>query len=264
MIRRRCRRGLLASVVAFAIASGCAPKRVELPSGDGTPFPDAVSAYQQAVQDCRGARTIEVTLGLSGRAGSVRLRGNVDAGFEAPDKVRLEGRAPIGRPVFILAAPGPESTLYLPRDNRVLRKARPADVVEALVGLPLDGGQLRSLVSGCGFGVAEPTEGRSLPGQWVVVEADGAKTYLRQVDGRWRILAAVKAGLTVHYSAFTAGRATTLQLQAPASKADVTARLSEMNINVTMEPAVFEVEVPAAAEPLTLDELRRAGPLGTQ
>ena len=264
MIRRRRRRGLLASVVTLVVASGCAPKRVELPTGDGTPFPGAVSAYQQAVQECRGARTMEVTLGLSGRAGSTRLRGNVDAGFEAPDKVRLEGRAPIGRPVFILAAPGEESTLYLPRDNRVLRQARTAEVVEALVGLPLDGAQLRSLVSGCGFGAADPAEGRSLPGDWVVVETGVARTYLRQVDGRWRIVAAAKSGLTVHYSTFAGGRASSLRLQAPASKADVTARLSEMNVNMTLQPAVFEVDVPAGAEPLTLDELRRAGPLGTQ
>jgi outer membrane lipoprotein-sorting protein len=46
--------------------------------------------------------------------------------------------------------------------------------------------------------------------------------------------------------------------------ADVTARLSDVNINVTLAPAVFEVEVPSGAEPITIDELRRAGPLGGQ
>jgi hypothetical protein len=247
--------------IALALASGCAPKRIELPSGNGTPF-DASAAYEQATRECRGAQTIEVTLGLSGRAGSVRLRGNVDAGFEAPDKVRLEGRAPIGRPLFVLAAPGSEATLYLPRENRVLRSARTADVVEALVGLRLDGAQLRSIVSGCAFGVGEPADGRSFPGGWVAAGIGGARTYLRQVDGRWRVFAAAQDDLTVHYSTFVSGRATVLRLQAPASKADVSARLSDMNINLPMRPAVFEVELPADAEPLTLDELRRSGPLG--
>jgi hypothetical protein len=40
--------------------------------------------------------------------------------------------------------------------------------------------------------------------------------------------------------------------------------LSDVNINVPMEAAVFAVDVPAAAQPLTLEELRRAGPLGGQ
>ena len=266
MIRRPGRRYWCAVLTgsAIAAAAGCAPSRVELPSGAGTPFPEATTAYQEAVHECRNARTIEVTLGLSGRAGSVRLRGNVDAGFEAPDKVRLEGRAPIGRPVFILAAPGAEATLYLPRENRVLRNARASEVVEALVGLPLDGAELRALVSGCGFGAEEPSEGRSFGGQWVVVDTGNAKTYLREHDGRWRLIAAARAGLTVYYEGFVAGRASMLRLEAPDSNADVTARLSDMNINVSLQPAVFDVDVPAAAEPLTLEELRRAGPLGGQ
>jgi hypothetical protein len=264
--RRLGRRPLLALLTGSALLSisACAPNRLDLPTGTGTLYPDAAAAYEEAVQDCRGARTIAVTLALSGRAGSIRLRGNLDAGFEAPDKVRLEMRAPIGRPVFILAAPGAEATLYFPRDNRVLRQARPAEVVEALVGLSLDGAQLRALVSGCGFGVAAPSEGRSHDGRWIVVDTGDAKTYLRQHDARWRVEAAARPGLTVHYSGFVNGRASTLRLQAPDSKADVTARLSDMNINVPLQAAVFAVDVPEAAEPLTLDELRQAGPLGRE
>ena len=251
--------------LALAFAWGCgAPKGVTLPGGPGTPAPDAPAAYEEAVQECRGIRTMTVTLGLSGRVGDTRLRGNVDAGFEAPDKVRLEMRPPIGRPIFILVAPGPEATLYLTRENRVLRKARSSEVVEALVGLRLDGAELRALVSGCGFGAAEPSGGRSFDGQWIAVTTGSATTYLRQIEGRWRIVAATREGLTVLYSGFSAGRASTLQLEAPASKANVTAVLSDMNINLPLEPSVFEVTVPADAKPLTLDELRRAGPLGQQ
>jgi len=250
---------------ALAGFSACGGKRVELPSGDGTPFPDAAAAYQAAVQECRGARTVTATLSLSGRAGSTRLRGDVDAGFEAPDKVRLEGRHPLGRPVFILGAGGPVATLLLPRDNRVLRSAATADIVEALVGLPLGGTALRSLVSGCGFGAADVSTGRAYSGGWVAVDSGDATTYLRQVDGRWRVLAATRSPLTVHYSAFGLGRASTLRLQATGpSVADVTARLSDVNINVALDPTAFEVELPPGADPITLEELRRAGPLGGQ
>ena len=257
-----CRR-LVAPIAACAIAAAtaCAPKRVELPSGAATPFADAAAAYEQAVQECRGARTIQATLGLSGRAGTMKLRGSVDAGFEAPEKVRLEGRHPLGRPVFILVA-APEATLFLPRENRVLRNVGAAEIVEALVGVPLGGGELRSLVSGCGFAVAEPSQGRSYAAGWVAVDTGDSTTYLRQVDGRWRVAAASRPPLVVHYSAFVLGRPTVLRLQASdASKADLTVRLSDVNINVPLEPQVFEVNA-SGADPLTLEELRRAGPLG--
>ena len=127
----------LACLASLAALHGCAAKRVSLPSGPGEPFADARTAYEQAVKECRNVRTLRATLGLSGRAGATTLRGNVDAGFEAPEKIRLEGRHPLGRPVFILVSSGPQTTLYMPRENRVLRNASAADIVEALVGLKL-------------------------------------------------------------------------------------------------------------------------------
>src|SRR5215204_4170134 len=154
------------AVILLSLAAAlpaCAPKRIELPTGAGTPYPEAARVYAEAVKECRGVRTMQATLGLSGKAGTTSLRGNVDAGFEAPDKIRLEGRHPLGRPVFILVSTGPQATLYLPRDNRVLRAVATADIVEALVGLPLGAAELRALIGGCGFGAAEPSEGRSYP-----------------------------------------------------------------------------------------------------
>ena len=247
---------------AVVLLGACAPKRIALPSGPGTPFPDAAAAYEEAVRQCRGARTMVATLGLSGRAGGMRLRGSVDAGFEAPDKVRLEMRAPMGRPVFILAAPGSDAVLYLPRDNQVLKSAPAAQIVEALVGLPLGGADLHALVSGCGFGAGDASNGRTFAGGWAAVTVGDSTAYLRNEANAWRVVAAERTGLTVQYSAFASGRPSTLRLQAPSAKADLTARLSDVNINVPLAPAVFEVEIPASAEPITLEELRRAGPLG--
>jgi len=252
----------LACCASLGVLTGCAKKRASLPSGPGAPFSDAGPAYGQAVKECRSVRTIRATLGLSGRAGDTRLRGNVDAGFEAPEKIRLEGRHPIGRPVFILASPGSQTTLYMPRENRVMHNASATDIVEALVGLRLAPHDLRTLVSGCGFEVGDPAEGRQYDGL-AAVTVGGTTTYLRQEQGQWRVVAASRPPLTVMYSAFESGRPTALRLQATGTpEADVTVRLSDVNINVTLEPEVFAVDVPAGAEPLTLDELRRAGPLG--
>jgi hypothetical protein len=42
----------------------------------------------------------------------------------------------------------------------------------------------------------------------------------------------------------------------------LTVKLSETELNVPLGPEVFQLDVPREADPLTLDELRRAGPLG--
>ena len=248
-----------------ALLHACAPRRIELPTGAGTPYAEAAAAYGEAVKECRGVRTMQVTLGLSGRAGDTALRGNVDAGFEAPDRVRLEGRHPLGRPVFILVAGDGRSALYMPRDDRVLRDVPPESIVEALVGVSLTPAELRSLVSGCGFAVADPADGREYSGGYVAVATGAPTTYLRREQNVWRVAAAVRPPLTVLYSGFVSGRPATLRVVSTGQpRADLTVRLSDVNINVPMEDAVFAVDVPPAAHPLTLEELRRAGPLGGQ
>ena len=256
------------AVILLSLAASlpaCAPKRIELPTGTGTPYAEAARVYAEAVNECRGVRTMQATLGLSGRAGTTALRGNVDAGFEAPDRIRLEGRHPLGRPVFILVAGGGRSTLYMPRDDRVLRDVPPESIVGALVGVSLAPGELRSLVSGCGFGVGEAAQGREYSAGYVAVDTAGSTTYLRREQNAWRVVAAARPPLTVLYSGFANGRATTLRVVSTATpRADLTVRLSDVNINVPMEDAVFAVDVPQRAQPLTLEELRRAGPLGGQ
>ena len=42
---------------------------------------------------------------------------------------------------------------------------------------------------------------------------------------------------------------------------DLTARLSQIETNVDLEKAAFTVDVPRGALPITLEELRDAGPL---
>jgi hypothetical protein len=258
----------LALMPLLVVASACGARRFTLPTGPGTPFPDYRPLYEQATADCRGVRTIRATLSLSGRAGQTRLRGRVDAGLAAPGDVRLEGRAPFGRPVFVLVARNDGgATLVLPRDNRVLRNAPPAAIVEALAGVALDPDEMRQVIAGCGLRDNNLSDGRSYGNNLLAIAAGGTTHFLRRAGDRWRLAASTRGPLTVEYQDFLAGRPRTIKMQtasasAAGTQADLTLKLTDVDINVTLDDDVFRVDVPADAVPLTLDELRRAGPLG--
>jgi len=254
------------AVLALCLAAGaCARKAPTFPSGAGTPFPDAASAYEQATASCRSVKTLTASISLSGKAARTKLRGRIDAGFAAPARMRLEGRAPFGRPVFVLTADGDRATLVLPRDERVLSNASPDRIVEALAGVPIGSDSLRTLVAGCGFSTEAPTAGRLYNGGWAAVTVGNGTAYLRRTGSGWQLMGAVREPLTVHYSDFANGRPTTVQLRAAprqGAPADLTLRLSQVDINTSLDPRTFQAEVPEHAVPLTLEELRRAGPLG--
>ena len=258
-----------ATLWLLIVAASCAPRRVTLPTGAGTPFPDFLPAYTQATADCRAVTTMSASLSLSGRAGSTKLAARIDAGFAEPARLRLEGYPRVnfgGKPFFVLVANGPAATLVLTRDGRVLRGAAPSAIIEALAGVALEPDELRALVAGCALGAGQPSAGRSLPQGWVAVDAGDSTAFLRQLEGHWRLVAARHGSLTIEYSNFAGARPSTVHLQttpAPGvGPADLTLRISQVEINTPLDDGVFNVDVPRDAVPLTLEELRRAGPLG--
>lgn len=248
------------------LAVACAPKApIALPTGAGTPYPAFTSAFDEATAACSGVKTIRASMGMSGRAGTTKLRGRIDAGFAAPDRARLEGLHPVfGRPVFVLVAEGGKGTLVLTRDDRVLRDAAPDQIVEALAGVPLGADALRTAISGCGFGGA-PGEGHEFSNGWIAAPAGEGMIYLRRVAARWEVVAATRGPVTLAYSGYAAGRPSTIRLRAEANgrtTADLTLQLSDVDINTTLDQRTFQIELPDRPIPLTLEELRRAGPLG--
>jgi outer membrane lipoprotein-sorting protein len=252
--------------VSLAAAAGCAPKAPLLPTGAGTPFPDVVPAYEQATSSCRGVKTITASMAVSGKAGATKLRGRIDAGVAAPARARLEGIAPFGKPVFVLVADGDRGTLVLPREDRVLRDAPPDEIVEALAGVRIGPEALRMVISGCGLGVGAPKDGRTFANGWAAVSlVDGSTVYLRRHAGAWEVVAATNGPVTVMYADYASGRPSTIRLRAESqgrASADLTLRVSDVEINTPLDPKVFQVDLPAHPVPLTLDELRRSGPLG--
>jgi outer membrane lipoprotein-sorting protein len=257
--------GALVLCAFVALASACASSGLpSLPTTGGTPFPDAASAYAAATAQCSGVKTLSAELALSGRAGGQKVRGRLLGGFAEPGQVRLEAPAPFGRPVFILVIRDGVATLVLNREHRVVRDAPPVALVEALAGVPLGPDELRAAVDGCGLGIADVASGQTYPGGWARLEGSGGALWLRQVEGEWRIAAAVRGDLELRYDDYQSGRPATVRLRMTTAGADtdLTVRLTQVDINVPIDAAAFQVEIPEDAVPMTLEELRRGGPLG--
>ena len=255
-------RALAALAIVLAL-SACAARTPPRPAGTAGPDPSAVEAFASATTACRGFRSLSGELSLSGRAAGERIRGRVIAGLEAGGSVRLEGVAPFGPPVFILAATAENATLLLPREHRVLRDTPVAAVLERLTGLALGADDLRLMVSGCLADNAAPTEGRKWPGGWQAVTLGPDRVaYLRRQQGRPVVVAADYGPWHVDYAEHLSGYPHVVRVRRTGdATTDVTARVGELEVNTTINPLAFTLEVPSDADPMTLDELRSVAPL---
>jgi hypothetical protein len=256
------------AIWVLGFAASCAHPHVTLPTDPGIPLPDFSAIHMQLSAACVGVRTLTAEMALSGRAGRQKLRGRVLAGFARPASMRLEGVAPFGPPAFILVARGENATLLLPRDERVLRGAKPEDILGALAGVTLGPADLQAILTGCVVAAPQPTEARRHANGWASIDLAGGATIFLQptAGGMWTLRAARRAGWQIEYPAWSAGFPQTVRLQAtqPAVMVDLTVGLSQIETNKDLEEAAFNVNVPRDAEAITLDELRESGPLGAR
>jgi outer membrane biogenesis lipoprotein LolB len=244
-------------------AAACAPKTLGLPAPGGAPLPNAADLHAETTKACTGVRTFTAELGLSGRAAEERIRGRAVVGFESPDAMRLEGLAPIGQPAFILVSRASRATLLLPRDGRVLTGANAGDILGALTGVTLGPADLQAILTGCVVPSPKVLSGSEQDG-WVMLALDGGATlYLRRVRGTaLELRAARRDNWQIEYADWQNGLPRSVRIISTAAPAvDVRAQLSQLETNVDLEDAAFSVEVPADAQPITLGELREAGPL---
>jgi hypothetical protein len=253
---------LAVSILFFTInLTACGTPRVTLPSGSGTPAPDFQAAYAGARAACESVRVLQTELGLSGRAAGQRIRGRVLAGL-IPGALRLEGVAPFGAPVFILVADGVRGTLLLARDRRVVQDAAPEEILNALVGIRLGPDDLRAMLTGCVRSAADATTARAYGTDWLAIDlAAGGTVYLRRSDGVWRIVAGRYGGLEIDYPAFQGDRPSQVVLRG----ADLSLVLALNQIEVNGElprDQLVALKIPDGVAPLSLEQLRRAGPLG--
>jgi hypothetical protein len=259
-------RAWIALVAALTTAS-CASALMKLPSGAGEPALDGAEALTQAVATCRTITPVSAEVAMSGQVGGRRLRGRLVVGLAAPASAYLEAPAPFGAPVFIFAADGDDATLLLPRERRVLEHGRPPAVLEAVAGVPLGPSGLRAAVTGCAERV-ESTAARRLGELWRVIPGP-EELYLRResATGPWRLVAVVHhdsngAEWRAEYRDFLNNLPRTIRLASSvARRFDLRLALSQVEINETLGPDTFRVRVPPGTSPMTLEELRDAGPL---
>jgi hypothetical protein len=241
--------------------TACGPRRLSLPGGAGTPVSDFASAYTTARAACESVRTMQAELGLSGRAAGQRLRGRVLGGL-VPGALRLEGVAPFGGPVFILVADGERGTLLLSRERRVVRDAPPEEILNAIIGLRLGADDLRAMLSGCVKAAAKPASARAYGSDWLAVDlASGGTVYLHRAGGAWRIVAGRYGGLEIDYPAFQADRPSQISLRGSELNLGIDVSQVEVNGELPRDQLVM-LKIPDDAALLSLDQLRKAGPLG--
>lgn len=254
-----------AALAALIVLGACARPPLELPTGPSTPIADPAPIVEAAQAHCDGLRTLTAELGLSGRVGSQKLRGRLLAGFETPDAIRLEGLAPFGEPVFILAGRGGQATLWMPRERQVLPSADPSAIIEALAGVRLGPEELRGWLAGCAAGSLSGEAGRQYGDEWVALDAGDGTVWLRRQRGAWRLAAVERDGLVVEFGAEAGVQPTHVRVRRtagaslPAVDLSLAVRGVEMNVDLSAE--AFKVNVPDTADEITVEDLRRSGPL---
>ena len=259
---RRVLSGIALSALCLA-ATGCAGKRVALPADPGAPLPDFASIHTELSRACSGIRTLTAELSLSGRAGDQKLRGRVLAGFERPASMRLEGVAPFGAPAFILVARAGEGTLLLPRDERVLRDAKPEEILGALTGVALAPADLQAILTGCVVPAPHATAGRVHGNGWASLDLEGGATlYVQREGARWQLRAARRGPWQVDYTMGTGTLPASVALHADTPvRVDLTAAIAQAETNADLDASAFTVTIPGNAAPLSIDTLRANGPL---
>jgi len=259
-------------IFAAFLCVSCAPSLMKLPTGAGLPAADATEALRDATRACRAVTSISAEIAVTGSVGGRRLRVRLLSGLAAPASAYLEAVA-FGQPVFMFAAQNDDATLLLPRDRRVLEHGRPDAVLEAVAGVPLGAADLRMALTGCAD-APRASEAKQLGDDWRVVPDGSSDVYLHRESptAPWRIVAAVHRGSGVmswrsEYGDFqtagpAAGLPSTVRLMTQDRKQfDLRLVLSQVELNVALGPDVFRILTPPGAQPITIDELKRSGPL---
>jgi hypothetical protein len=255
--------GLAAALLVIATAA-CAPKvRVAVPTGAGTPLADVAGAEQAARASCRAPRALTADLRLSGRIDGERVRGTLQVGLTA-DSMRLEGLAPFGGPVFVLAAQPSRAVLLLPRETAVVRGTSAAEMLDAIVGVSLAPADLLAVVSGCGLADWKVTGGAAFADDaWTRLDLEGdRRLWLHRLDAAAPpvIVAAEDARWRIEYTRAASGWPAVIRLVQRAAgpvRTDAAFAVDAPEAMDALPDGALDVDVPAGTRVVGVGDLKK-------
>lgn len=186
--------------------------------------------------------------------------------------MRLQGVGPLlVGPVFVLVARDGMATLVLTRQSGILRNEAPEAILEAMTGVSLAPADLQAVFTGCVLPAARATSGTLHANGWASIEIETpgqprrtATLFLARSGSQWQLQAARRDRWQINYVMSTGPFPESVQLVSTAPDVDIKASLSQIETNVDLEPAAFTVEATKDLVPISLKELREAGPLRGQ
>ena len=169
-----------------------------------------------------------------------------------------------GQPRFTLAGARDEATMVLHDDRRVVRAPAGA-IVEALIGTAIGPEEWLAFVTGCVTRSHDITESARI-GKYLRITTRDGRAYLQRQAGTWRVRGGEVNGLIVDYEWQASSLPAVLRARsAPggAVKTKISLEAGQFRVNDDVAAALFAPpRAAASASPMTLAELREAGPLG--
>jgi SulP family sulfate permease len=142
------------------------------------------------------------------------------------------------------------------------------ELVRSLVGPAFAIAMLGAIESLLCAVVADGMTGRAHANGLASIDLDGpARLYLASTRGRWRLRAAQRGDWRIDYLEWPEQATFPARLQLTATTPLVVtlrAGLAQTEANVPIDNAAFSITVPPDADPITVEELRQAGPLREQ
>jgi hypothetical protein len=208
----------------------------------------------EATQHCNAIRTFQAAMRLSGR-GLPNL--NVQTGVTASGQLRLLVGA-TASPDIWLAGTAERATLLLREDNRVVR-GRTDEIVDALIGARLGPEQFLAMLTGCVARDRSVATATAFDRTRRISTPD-ATLFLEQTNGAWRIVAGTFGDTRVDYRPLTATFPTRVRVRTKlvdGREIGFTLDVQESIPDKPIEDTLFELAVPAGAEPMSVEELRQ-------
>ena len=264
--RSRGHRSRVLAVLAIVTASCAGRAAFVAPRGSGVAAPEAATAWSAVTTACRSTTSYRSEFALTGGIGDRRIRGLASArlftALATNGSIGLEATVS-GQLLFRLGGTADKATLLLRDQNRVVT-ARPEEILDALIGVSVEPARLLAIVTGC-VTTAESIDRASRYGNVLEIVTADATVYLTPVATGWQTRAGRFRDVVVDYFAFDQGlprelRIATAGTNGPAVALDL--RVQAVETNGDLDAALFRVTIPEGATPISVDELRRVGPLG--